>query len=35
MASISRAICSAERDGVPLKSMCSMKCETPFTAAGS
>jgi len=26
---------SAEREGVPLKSMCSMKCEMPFSAGVS
>ena len=33
--SISRAICSAERRSVPLKTMCSMKWEMPLISAGS
>ena len=32
MESTERAISSAERFLVPLKSMCSMKCEMPFSA---
>ena len=33
--SISRAILCAERERVPLKSMCSTKCEMPFISAAS
>src|SRR5579863_6795779 len=35
MESISRAMCSAERERVPLKSMCSTKWEMPLVSAGS
>ncbi len=33
--SISRAIASAERRSVPLKTMCSMKCASPFSSGTS
>jgi len=33
--SISRAMCWAERERVPLKSMCSTKWEMPLVSAGS
>ncbi len=33
--SISRAICCADRERVPLKSMCSTKCEMPFISGVS
>ena len=32
---ISRAMSSAVRRAVPLKTMCSMKCEMPLSSAGS
>jgi len=35
MESTSRAICSAVRLVVPLKTMCSAKCEMPFTSGSS
>ena len=35
MESISRAMCWAERERVPLKTMCSTKWEMPLVSAGS